>query len=133
MIIERLIKFRDRLECYSDLIPVFLFIGTTLMLGNVYLFREYNYLTQDDYMAFDWYLNHFTSGSLITLVYAYAKSRTYRWFGWACLLSVSAIWLINLIYVLLKFDVNVYYSIFVSCIYSVFVIFVVYYGLIRRR
>lgn len=115
-------KIRGRVDKLSNLLPVFCFIGSFLVMSNIVAIHEYKFLSEDGHYTLDWMLLHFFDTSFLLIVLMFAKSKNYNWFQWTCYNCVVSMWLLNLIYVSFGFAQDVYYSLFILLIYMVFVI-----------
>lgn len=123
-ILEIISKSRNKLDSFSDLIPVFSFIGITLTLVNTVLFNEMPLGSETQHAYADFWIKHFFDTPALFILLMYAKSKTYKWPSWLCLACISVLWLINTVFVAFQYPRDIYFAVYCSGVYLFFVIFV---------
>lgn len=134
MIIGKIHKFRDRLDKYSDLIPVFCLCSVVIWTGVVFWYKYYMEslgINIDEYEThplakYDYLVNSINNISLLALILMFCKSKNYRFISWFCYLWLCCIWLLNEIYVIFDFETDKYYTIFFWFIFPILMFFTTY-------
>lgn len=110
--------FREQLDRISALFPVIALLGSGIILGAyVIVGSESEWL-----MNFDYILRSIFDCSWLMLLLMFCKSRNYRFTSWLALICLFFIWLLNMVYFIFDFKADIYFMLFISSIYAIFVI-----------
>lgn len=119
-------RVRERLGKYSDLLPLFCVIGN--ILWTLFIFSHRYYLEElqgikidpnetHPLATYDYIVRGFTEVQLAAIILMFCKSKNYRFISWFSLSLLSLWWVINLVYVIMKFEVDIYYTV---CFWVIF-------------
>lgn len=108
---------KHKAKQYAELIPVLLFCVNAIMYASFALSEFWGITTSVEGLY--WLYQQLFDSTLITLLLMYYVAYIDRWIGIpkVCLIAVSLLWLHNIPYVVLGYDVGVYFFTFAGIIY----------------
>lgn len=109
---------RERLDKYSDLLPVFCFLGSGIVLLMFCITGH----ESENLMMMDFYIRSTCDCSLVLLILMFAKSKSYKLISWMAYIGLCILFFVNILYVTFNLSPDIYYMLFVLAIYAIFVI-----------
>lgn len=116
---------RERLDKYSDLLPVFLLVLNAIWVLIVFVYRykieqSGRAYTGYELSKYDYIVRSFIEAQLPLLIIMFCKSKNYRRLSWFSYVWLLLWWCINEVYVIFDYEVDIYYTVLGWLIFPIF-------------